>query len=480
MQGSFIIFINKLNNLNIIYNNYICQIIEKKELIINLNNELLFDECYNYFFNKNLVVTIIIKKNIDYLKKICNYDTIIIINDNHFCIPKFLYQQINNLYLNKLDSIILIPESIHFYNTDYIIKSKQDEEVIILTKNKIFNNTNKIITDKIITILNINYNSYELLDNKYDNLSIQIELITKLYNINFEEITNYTNKYEIDNTNTYFYCGDLNNKIINAKHFNKNFYQITFLENNIEIISNNYKLYKINNFDTYIDNILEIIKYPEYELLLKSYENSYKFTIICTIFVKHIDDFINTFNSLINQTFNDYEIIFINDYSDINFIHLFEKYNNITFINNKFNYGTYTSKNIGLKYVKGDIITFCDSDDLYDSKRLEYIYELFKNDIDYYIQEQNRKIVPITLTFKFELLDKIGYFRDVRFSSDIDFINRINMFSKKYYIDKNNYYIVQENINSLTNKIKLNSIERINYHYYHTFNKNIYFKPKYI
>ena len=77
--------------------------------------------------------------------------------------------------------------------------------------------------------------------------------------------------------------------------------------------------------------------------------------------------------SVLNQTFSDYEIIIIDNYSDDNTENLIKNLNNknIKFIKNR-NHGILAkSRNIGIEQSKSEWIAFLDSDDIWWQDRLK-------------------------------------------------------------------------------------------------------------
>lgn len=80
--------------------------------------------------------------------------------------------------------------------------------------------------------------------------------------------------------------------------------------------------------------------------------------------------------SIINQTFNYYEIIVVNDGSTDNSEKIIDKfcnkYSNIKKIN-KINGGLSDARNYGIKEAKGEYLLFLDSDDYFDNNLLEKI-----------------------------------------------------------------------------------------------------------
>ncbi len=87
-----------------------------------------------------------------------------------------------------------------------------------------------------------------------------------------------------------------------------------------------------------------------------------------------------TIDSLLNQTFNDYEIIAVNDASTDNSITVLNNYKDkIKVIDKKKNEGQAKTLNAGLKIAKGEIIARTDGDSLVPSDWLERIHNNFKN-----------------------------------------------------------------------------------------------------
>lgn len=82
----------------------------------------------------------------------------------------------------------------------------------------------------------------------------------------------------------------------------------------------------------------------------------------------------NCLNSILAQTYKNYEIIVVDDCSTDNTITVLKKYNNIKILSTPKNSRQGAARNIGLDNCTGDYILFVDSDDsLYDNYVLEKI-----------------------------------------------------------------------------------------------------------
>jgi glycosyltransferase involved in cell wall biosynthesis len=84
-----------------------------------------------------------------------------------------------------------------------------------------------------------------------------------------------------------------------------------------------------------------------------------------------------TLNSVLNQTFKDFEVIVVNDGSTDNSLKIVENLSNdkITIYNNK-NNGLSFSRNYGINKAKANFIAFLDADDLWFEDFLQTIYNL--------------------------------------------------------------------------------------------------------
>lgn len=100
-------------------------------------------------------------------------------------------------------------------------------------------------------------------------------------------------------------------------------------------------------------------------------------TVIVPVY--NAEKFLNEcLNSILNQTFQNYEVIAINDGSLDNSMSILmefqEKYRNLIVID-KENEGVSATRNLGIKKAKGEYILFIDSDDYIELNMLEKMYQ---------------------------------------------------------------------------------------------------------
>lgn len=151
--------------------------------------------------------------------------------------------------------------------------------------------------------------------------------------------------------------------------------------------------------------------------------------------------------SILDQTHSNFELIIVDDRSESNAYRKLAKFvrrkkdKRIKLIRLKINSGTYRAKNNGLKVAKGEYITFQDSDDWSHPNRLTVQFDkLLSMDVlalvVNYCRVDNFGIVnlhngnimrkgPITLFYKREVIDTLGYFDSVRTSADSEYLGRI-------------------------------------------------------
>ena len=86
--------------------------------------------------------------------------------------------------------------------------------------------------------------------------------------------------------------------------------------------------------------------------------------------IKYVEQSID---SVINQSYQNLELIIVYDdesKEDLKFLKQIEKNNKIKIIENPKNLGAGQSRNVGIKYANGEIISFIDSDDSWFKEKL--------------------------------------------------------------------------------------------------------------
>lgn len=106
--------------------------------------------------------------------------------------------------------------------------------------------------------------------------------------------------------------------------------------------------------------------------------------------------------SIKNQTYNNIEIIVVDDYSTDNSIEILEKINNIKLIKHDKNKGQLASILTGLKQANGDYVSFIDSDDvLFENYAEILIQKLLTTNVAFVSanSEENKVLTPKTNSF---------------------------------------------------------------------------------
>lgn len=140
------------------------------------------------------------------------------------------------------------------------------------------------------------------------------------------------------------------------------------------------------------------------------------------------------FDSIVNQTYKNIEVLLINDGSPDKSQLICEeyqnKYSNFT-LYNKVNGGLGSARNYGLDNCKGDYISFLDSDDWIDYDYIEHLLLLCKNNAAQFATID----LDITSSYRISKVKKIGVAAHVYRNDDVLFhyfkgsINDSNLFS---------------------------------------------------
>jgi len=104
------------------------------------------------------------------------------------------------------------------------------------------------------------------------------------------------------------------------------------------------------------------------------------FTVIIPLYNK--EKYIsNAINSILNQTFSDFEVLIVNDCSTDNSIQIATEFESekIRIIQHEKNKGLSATRNTGIKNAKANYVAFLDADDLWKPHFLEKIFYLIQN-----------------------------------------------------------------------------------------------------
>lgn len=173
--------------------------------------------------------------------------------------------------------------------------------------------------------------------------------------------------------------------------------------------------------------------------------NKVKISVIIPVYnaSKYIDKCIT---SLLNQSFNEFEIILVNDGSDDGSLEIIkgysEKFNNVICINQK-NMGQGEARNKGIDIARGDYITFVDSDDWLSIECLQILYEnIIKNNADISVcnmskvREKDLGIEPSQL-FLFDKLTGEEAIEQLLLDNKLKSYPWAKLYKKSLFIDNN-------------------------------------------
>lgn len=196
------------------------------------------------------------------------------------------------------------------------------------------------------------------------------------------------------------------------------------------------------------------------------------------------------FQSILNQSNKDFEVVFIDDCSTDNSFELIQSFSskckNIRIFRNNVNRGASFSRNLGLRFIKGKIVCFVDSDDYIADNFVKRIIDnisssdclVFSRNV---VRQNNlvEEIVPIVGTYSineinadfrvFSSILSIHFItnkafkksiicnNDLKFDTslvsgeDLDFVLRyLKCCSSIKYIDDKLYFYNRNNVNSIT------------------------------
>lgn len=172
-----------------------------------------------------------------------------------------------------------------------------------------------------------------------------------------------------------------------------------------------------------------------------------KISVIMSVF--NCEKFIQqAIESVLNQSFKNFELIIIDDKSTDNTLQIIERFkkhdSRIVLIKNKINLGPAKSRNIGILTSKGEYIAILDADDISLKNRFEKQYTFLEQNQDIFLVCCNNYIInensQIVSTFKVN--KKFGVLLPTKnqiFHSTIMFRNDKNTFYREKFIYSHDY-----------------------------------------
>jgi teichuronic acid biosynthesis glycosyltransferase TuaG len=148
-----------------------------------------------------------------------------------------------------------------------------------------------------------------------------------------------------------------------------------------------------------------------------------------------------TLNSILNQTFQDFELIVVDNFSNYNFIDFISEFDNNKIIpfQNQNNGIIAVNRNFGIQNAKGKFVAFCDDDDVWLPEKLEKQIALITNtkvnDIDVLVYSE-------VVLFGENKKEKIFKNREIKGINDLIRVNKITLSTT--LITKSNLLVFDE------------------------------------
>ena len=197
-----------------------------------------------------------------------------------------------------------------------------------------------------------------------------------------------------------------------------------------------------------------------------------KFSIIIPVY--NVEQYIKKcLDSVINQTYKNYEVIVVNDGTKDNSMDIVKNYD-VKIVNQK-NAGLSAARNTGVKHASGEYIVFLDSDDYIEKDLLDKLNKSSKNKPDiirYQIQEvKDNEVINKYEEIGFDGLTGVEAFKKI---AAYHFVENAWCYAiKKEYYDKEKYEFKKGTIHEdfgliplvIIKAKKVNSIPFIGYNY---------------
>ena len=194
-----------------------------------------------------------------------------------------------------------------------------------------------------------------------------------------------------------------------------------------------------------------------------------KVTVLLPVY-NNKEDVLNAIQSVIDQTFTDWELIIIDDAStdgtwDVlnDFFNKTPYKSKIVLLRNEKNSGVYVSLNEGLLKAKGEYIARVDSDDRLDKRMLAINVNILDRSpgivvCQSYAKRENdqKRYGEVTMVYRKSIIKDIGYYDSVRFGADAEFFGRVSRYYSYLRMAKHPeiLYYAKRRPNSLTTSPK--------------------------
>ena len=180
-----------------------------------------------------------------------------------------------------------------------------------------------------------------------------------------------------------------------------------------------------------------------------------KISVIVPVY--NVEDYLeDALDSIVNQTFNDIEVLMIDDGSTDNSRYIIEKYaldydNFYAF--HKENEGLPITRNYGLKFAKGEYVHFMDSDDFLINDAFEKMYDCaskYNSDVvttNFYRYNNNKTWFHLISEYVFNDLESNLYNINLnQYHNLIWDMSPCNKIYKKDFLDQNNINFVDKRV----------------------------------
>ncbi len=191
-----------------------------------------------------------------------------------------------------------------------------------------------------------------------------------------------------------------------------------------------------------------------------------------------------TINSILSQTIGDFELIVVDNFSNYDFFELIDSFKDkrIRPFQNKNNGIISINRNFAISQAKGEILAFCDDDDMWFSNKLEkcmkyipeydVVYHCFKTTTGEKMRRKplgnkpcvdlisNNEIIYSSVVIKKSILDRVGFFdekSEMVAIEDWDYWIRVSLITNKFKCINENlgsYYIGTGNVSNTVDGVK--------------------------